>query len=68
MPHLPPAPKYRLIGVRADGTRRKLCDGVLSEISAAEIKAGLDAARPFETILIERETDLIAPTKARGRP
>lgn len=50
-----PQARYRVIGVRSDGSKRVLCDNLPSADLAQRIASNLVDGSPFTSITIERD-------------
>jgi hypothetical protein len=50
-----PAQKYRIVGVRADGSTRTLCGDMRSSELAQRVAKGLGDKSPFVRIIVERD-------------
>jgi hypothetical protein len=55
-----PSPKYRIVGVRADGSTRTLCADISDSEVAQRVAGGLGDGDPFIRIIVERYDDVRA--------
>jgi len=48
-----PSPRFRIVGVRADGSTRVLCAEISDPQMAQRVASGLGHSRPFTRIVVE---------------